>query len=64
MSLKYVLVSSRVSFESDVAAEKRGRPLGPTSREGLLSSAFRRRSRSWKSGTASPATAEKEVILG
>lgn len=42
-------MSLLVSLESDGAAVKRGRPLGPTLREGFFSSAVRLRRRSCSS---------------
>lgn len=53
-------MSRRVRWEKEGAEEKRGRPLGPTSREGSLSSAARRRMRSCSSNRASAAEEEEE----
>lgn len=52
-----------MSLEMEVAEEKRGRPSGPTSREGSFSSAARRRRRSCSSKRRS-AAAGLEVGAG
>lgn len=54
--------SLRERWESEGAEEKRGRPLGPTSREGFLSSAASWRIRSCSSKSAALATAEVVVV--
>lgn len=51
-------MSLRESNEREGVEVKRGRPLGPTSREGSLSSAARRRERAWTEAmSASDSTA-------
>lgn len=49
--------SLRERWEREGTAEKRGRPLGPTSRDGFLSSASSCRRRSWSSKSATAAAA-------
>lgn len=53
-------MSRRVRWEREGAEVKRGRPLGPTSREGSFSSAARLRMRSCSSKRASAAAEEGE----
>lgn len=53
-----------MSWESEVAEEKRGRPSGPTSREESFSSAARRRRRSCSSKKMSAAGLGVEVGVG
>ena len=56
--------SLRERWEKEGAAEKRGRPLGPTSREGFLSSASSCRRRSCSSMSAAAAAALGADFLG